>query len=127
MPELTFKAGFNEATQDFDLQINEVQLVKEAVADHRELTHRNDLGQHPMSAVTGLEETLSSIQQDKHFMHVQSSASSAWVIEHTLDKMPSVSVVDSGGSIVVGEIQYVSPNKIVVAFTGAFSGKAYLN
>lgn len=57
----------------------------------------------------------------------QPVASDVWVLEHNLDKYPSVTIVDSAGSVVVGDVTYVSKNKIIVTFIGAFSGKAYLN
>jgi len=56
-----------------------------------------------------------------------SSAIDTWVINHNLGKYPSVSTVDSAGSIINGAITYNSANKITVVFTSATSGKAYLN
>ncbi len=57
----------------------------------------------------------------------QDQAASVWTITHNLDSYPAVAVVDSAGSIVVGEVQYINRNTVVCSFTGAFSGKAYLN
>jgi len=56
-----------------------------------------------------------------------SSATDTWVINHNLGRYPSVSTVDSAGSIINGAITYNSANKITVVFTSATSGKAYLN
>ena len=64
---------------------------------------------------------------DKEFDFVQRSSADVWEIEHDLGKMPSVTVVDSGGNVVVGEVSYLSASKIVIKFAGAFSGMAYLN
>lgn len=64
---------------------------------------------------------------DSHYAHVQSSPSSVWVINHELGKYPSVTVVDSSGTEVVGDVEYLSVSSVRVTFTGAFSGKAYLN
>lgn len=61
------------------------------------------------------------------YVHSQNIAANEWVINHNLNKFPSVTIVDSGGSVVVGDVQYLSMNKISVSFAGAFSGKAYLN
>ena len=61
------------------------------------------------------------------YVHDQMVASAHWTIEHNLDKYPSVSVVDSAGSIVIGDVQYISRNQLIVTFIGEFSGKAYLN
>lgn len=57
----------------------------------------------------------------------QMSASSTWVIEHNMDKHPSVTIVDSGGNEVVGDVVYIDNNKLKVIFSSAFSGTAYLN
>lgn len=62
----------------------------------------------------------------KRHVHNQSSASSSWSITHELDGFPSVTVVDSAGSVVVGEVSYSSTSSLTVSFQGAFSGKAYL-
>lgn len=64
---------------------------------------------------------------DKNFIFTQSSASDTWTINHTLNKFPSVSVVDSAGSIVIGNITYNSTSQITLTFSASFSGKAYLN
>ena len=64
---------------------------------------------------------------DKTYTHCQLQASDAWTIEHGLEKYPSVSIVDSGGSIVVGEVTYIDENRLTVYFTSSFSGMAYLN
>jgi hypothetical protein len=64
---------------------------------------------------------------DKNFVYPQSSASDTWEITHNLGKFPSVSVVDSAGSKVIGEVTYNSINKVTLTFSAAFSGNAYLN
>lgn len=53
-------------------------------------------------------------------------AATTWVIEHTLGGFPSVTVVDSAGTQVIGEVKYDSTTQITVKFTAAFSGYAYL-
>lgn len=69
----------------------------------------------------------SSGDGDKSFIFTQAAASAEWEIDHNLDKYPSVSIVDSGGNEVVGDVTYMTKNKLTVAFTAPFSGKAYLN
>ena len=64
---------------------------------------------------------------DKFFTFTQMAPASQWEISHPLDKFPSVTVVDSGGSVVIGDILYIDNSSIVITFTGAFSGTAYLN
>jgi len=64
---------------------------------------------------------------DKSYTHNQSVASSSWVITHNLGKTPAVSVQDSAGTDVVGQITYNTEQKLTITFSGAISGKAYLN
>lgn len=71
-------------------------------------------------------ETLSDAV-DKTYIHTQDVVSDIWTVQHNLNKMPSVVVVDSGGSAVEGDIQYIDNNSVVLTFSGAFSGKAYFN
>ena len=67
------------------------------------------------------------IVNDKNFVYVQAISSDIWEITHNLNKYPAVTVVDSGGSVVVGEIVYIDKNNIRITFASAFSGKAYFN
>lgn len=67
------------------------------------------------------------IEADKNFYFVQNEALDTWVIVHNLNKYPSVSVIDSSGSEVIGEVSYDSVNQITITFKGAFKGKATLN
>lgn len=62
----------------------------------------------------------------KRYTHTQSSASSSWTISHTLEGFPSVTVVDSAGTVVVGTVSYDSASSVTVSFESAFAGKAYL-
>jgi hypothetical protein len=66
-------------------------------------------------------------QGDLHFTYNQVTASGSWAITHNLGKNPSVSIVDSGGNTVVGDVIYINTNQLTINFTAQFSGKAYLN
>lgn len=61
------------------------------------------------------------------YIYEQQVASDFWTIVHNLDKYPSVSIVDSGDSLVIGDVDYIDSNTLTIKFIGAFSGKAYLN
>ena len=61
------------------------------------------------------------------YVHIQIAAATTWDITHDLDKYPSVTVVDSGGNVVVGDVEYLTTSHIRVHFSAEFSGKAYLN
>ena len=66
-------------------------------------------------------------KQDAFEIWDQSAASNIWTITHTLDKKPSITVVDSGDNKVYGKIDYIDNNTLTITFNAAFSGKAYLN
>lgn len=62
----------------------------------------------------------------RRYIHTQTSPSASWSISHDLGGKPSVTVVDSADSVVVGDVTYIDNENITVEFTGAFSGHAYL-
>ena len=59
-------------------------------------------------------------------VHTQGTPSTTWTITHALGGYPSVSVVDSARTVVFGEVNYLSTTQVVVNFSSAFSGYAYL-
>lgn len=64
---------------------------------------------------------------DAFFTFNQSTPSDTWVVTHNLGKKPSVTVVDSGDTVVIGTVTYNTLNQLTITFASAFSGKAYLN
>lgn len=61
------------------------------------------------------------------FVFVQDTPSDRWEIVHNLGKRPSITVVDSAGTVVMGEYEYTDENTVICTFSGAFSGECYLN
>ena len=57
----------------------------------------------------------------------QISAQTVWNINHSLNKYPSVSVVDTGNNLVYGDVQYTSLSNLTITFSADTSGTAYLN
>ncbi|HEY6416766.1 MAG TPA: hypothetical protein VIX41_11025 [Acidimicrobiales bacterium] len=57
----------------------------------------------------------------------QGVASTVWTIDHPLDFFPNVTVIDSAGTQVEGDVHYVDADTISITFTAAFSGTAYLS
>ena len=74
-----------------------------------------------------LAEKLFSEIKDKYYEHRQNAVSKIWKINHNLNKKPSVTVVDSAGSEVIGEVIYIDDNNLELHFSAQFSGIAYLN
>jgi hypothetical protein len=72
-------------------------------------------------------EFVAAMMQDVTYSHNQQIASDTWTITHNLNKYPSVTIVDSSDNVVIGDINYVNQNQIIISFTEVFYGKAYLN
>lgn len=66
-------------------------------------------------------------RKDKNYVHDQGVPMDVWVINHNLNKKPSLTVIDSAGSSVEGSVDYLNDNALIVRFNGKFSGKATLN
>lgn len=71
--------------------------------------------------------TVAEVSGDKNFIFTQGIVSDTWNINHALDKFPAVTIVDSAGTEVEGEIFHVNNNNLTLTFSSGFSGKAYLN
>lgn len=61
------------------------------------------------------------------FIFNQGVPASTWNIQHNLGKFPSITVVDTAGTVVMGQYDYVDNNNITLTFAAGFAGKAYLN
>ena len=64
---------------------------------------------------------------DANFVHTQGSSSAQWVVDHNLNKKCSVTVVDSAGTVIIGQVTYNTDNRVTLDFEAAFSGKAFFN
>jgi len=65
--------------------------------------------------------------KDLSYKFTQSTKASKWVIDHSLGKYPSVSVIDDLGNAVIGDVAYIDENSIYLEFTSPVAGYAYLN
>lgn len=59
-------------------------------------------------------------------IHSQPIPSTVWNVSHLLGGYPSVTIVDTAGTVVYGEISYSSTTDVVLSFSAAFAGYAYL-
>jgi hypothetical protein len=66
-------------------------------------------------------------QKTATFIFDQPTAAATWTIKHNLGKWPVASVVDSAKQVVVGTVDYLDNNTIVINFTAAMAGQAFLN
>lgn len=67
------------------------------------------------------------VRADKNYIHNQMTSSAVWNIQHNLGKKPAITVVDTAESVVIGEVDYVDNDNVVLTFAFPFSGMAYLN
>lgn len=79
-------------------------------------------------AETGIDDDLEpTIEGDKFFLFKQMESKDEWIINHKLKKYPSVSIIDSAGTNVIGEVTYLDENSLRINFSSIMSGKAFLN
>jgi hypothetical protein len=67
------------------------------------------------------------VSSDKTLAFVQAGAAAVWNINHGLNKFPAVQVVDAGGALILPDVTWPDANNVVVTFSVATAGKAYLN
>ena len=60
------------------------------------------------------------------YTHTQSTSSAVWTINHGLGGQPTAVVLDSAGTQCEGTFSYPSKNQMVITFTSAFTGTAYV-
>jgi len=87
-------------------------------------------GAAPAVSITGIAPTQTLnfvLPVGGNYTHNQITSSATWTITHNLGFFPAVSVVDSGGNHVIGDVNYVSVNILTVSFNASFGGKAYLS
>ncbi len=63
---------------------------------------------------------------DVFYTHTQSVASAVWTINHNLGGEPTAVVLDSAGTQCEGTFSYPSKNQMIITFTAAFTGTAYV-
>lgn len=63
---------------------------------------------------------------DKNFVH-NFTVSSVVPVNHNLNKYPAVSVIDSAGDEVIGEVYYMNTTQLIVRFVNPFSGRVTCN
>lgn len=67
------------------------------------------------------------IISDRTYIYTQTTPSAVWFIPHNMNKYPAVTVKDSEGNIVIGELEYTDINNVKITFSFAIGGTAYLN
>jgi hypothetical protein len=61
------------------------------------------------------------------YRHNQNASSTTWTITHNLRFLPNVTVFDSAGNTVEGNVVHISINALTIEFSIAISGYAVLS
>ena len=64
---------------------------------------------------------------DKTYVYEQSRPSDIWIVNHKLHKYPSVSIVDTAKTKIVGDVVYMDEDTVRINFNAPVSGYAYFN
>lgn len=62
-----------------------------------------------------------------YYVHTQMTPSADWHIVHNLGGRPAVTIADSAGAVVIGDVRYLGDNELIVTFSNPFGGFAYLS
>lgn len=89
-----------------------------------------DIAQDAMDLANTFDGRITTIENNTYlrgYTHDQAEAASTWVVEHNLNRYPSIMVVDSAGSRVDYAAKYINSNTCELYFNAPFTGTAYLN
>ena len=107
-----------------------VYLVQSVNAELLDIYVSNAAG-NEVRSVLRQEQVLAMIEAKFNAMqpviHNQQVPSALWVITHSFDYKPDVTIIDSAGDMVFGDVTYPTPTTVNIAFSAAFSGEATLS
>lgn len=79
------------------------------------------------NAIQSKMEWTSSYGDDKHFEYVKAVESIEWIIDHNLNKKPSIVISNNSNTEIEGEIVYINLNRVIIRFNLPIKGKAIFN
>ena len=120
--EPTIEIDLDENRIDPYLQLEDIEVIETPRTVDTEMSDTSENPVQNKVIKSYVDERL-----DKNYVHTQITAANSWIITHNLNKYPAITIVDSGGTVVIGEIEYINLNLVYVKFNGIFSGKAYCN
>lgn len=65
--------------------------------------------------------------KSENYIYSQVTASDTWNINHSLNKYPSVTIINTSNEQVFGDIIYINENNVQIKFSAPVSGRATLN
>ena len=119
-----------ETEPDLGTPTTDGYLLASAADGTRSWVDPTTIGGAGLTTTDGLTEGITNLYfttSRVSYTHTQGVPSATWNITHNLHFYPNVTVQDSAGNIVEGEIAYTNSDSLVVTFSTAFSGEAYLS
>ena len=129
-----FNASFSGSAETFGAKMTETPAsmtasMKEtgggSASNYEALRNKPKINGHEL--IGDMTPAQLGITDDRHHTHKQAQAAKVWTVAHNLGKRPAVTVVDSAGTVVIGEVDYLDDNTVRLTFCAAFSGTAYFN
>lgn len=111
-----------EGTEDVVLAIQAEPVVELVIG-----SETGPPGPPGAPGVAGPEGPPGATTGDLSYRHIQSAPAVEWVIAHGLSKYPALTVLDSAGTEVVGDVLHDSLLQARVFFTAPFAGTATAN
>lgn len=79
------------------------------------------------NVITEIRQEMTQVSGDKNFVYEQIFPSEIWDFEHTLNKMPSPHIVDTAGTVMLGQITINDGVRVRIEFNNPVNGKVILN
>jgi hypothetical protein len=70
---------------------------------------------------------LSVVTNVQNYVYEQGTPSNEWLINHNLGAYPTVTIVDTAKTVIIGTIVYNNINQLTVSFNYDISGQAFIN
>jgi hypothetical protein len=124
-----FNASFSGSAETFGAKMTETPAsmtasMKEtgggSASNYEALRNKPKINGHEL--IGDMTPAQLGITDDRHHTHKQAQAAKVWTVAHNLGKRPAVTVVDSAGTVVIGEVDYLDDNTVRLTFCAAFSG-----
>ena len=85
------------------------------------------IGATGAQGVQGVQGLTGPAPASTNYQHSQGVSTDTWVVAHNLGFKPNVSIFDSAGTNVIGDISHVDYNTLRLTFQFAFGGYAVLS
>lgn len=108
----------SELENDLNYQ-TDIQVQEAIQAESNIINTRID------NEVERLEEEIQ--ESSNTFVYEQGIPATEWVINHNLNKRPSIDLVDYNGEVFEAYREYTSDNQVIIRLDNAGTGYAYLN